>query len=494
MKKVVPHFWLKFALIPTVFCAFGSMSVAQTNAPAISKKATATLPKTSASPALPKPGASPALAVDGHVPQFEQTVQYSNIDLDKSLKPKVVILLDGSGSMGQLLDKQKSKMWWSKKLFKAYMSDQWREKADVGMIVYGSRRKKDCGDIYMAFKPGERNLSKIEKSIETLEPTGMTPIADSLQMAINELKNYPGPKRIMIFTDGEETCGGNSCKLLEDAIQNKIVDLEMFVTGIGMKEDSKDLDGLRCLGKTFGADSPQSLNQSLNDIHNASHGGPKGVGSNNLLVEAPNPNAEVRLYQLVNGVSQYIRSFKAANGVKVPPGEYSAEVLLDPIYKFPKFVIPPKKRVTLRVEGVGTVHVKFFDRLLDVQLLNKDKKAVYTSTSDVPIVAKAGVYDVKISGAPFFEQIEPKYKITPGSDQEINIDGVGVLQMDYPTTVGLYVYNSADVVVGNYLTNAPFLLKNGSYRIFVNENCNLPSVQVDNAHSIKVLNCNSNKK
>lgn len=441
------------------------------------------------SPMLPKPLATPAAVVDGKV-QFEKTVEYADIDLNKGIKPKVVILLDSSGSMGQLLDKQKSKMWWSKRLFKAYMQDQWREKADVGMVIYGGRRKKDCGDVFMPFKPGERNLSKMEMAVEKLEPTGMTPIADSLEMAINELKTYPGPKRIMIFTDGEETCGGDSCKLLEEAIQNKIVDLEMFVTGIGMKEDSKDLDGLRCLGKTFGASDPKGLNQAMNDVQNSAQGGPKGIGSNNLFVVAPKDNVMVRLYKIVNGVSEYYRDFKGVNGVKVPPGEYMAEVLLDPIYKFEKFVIPPKKRVTLRVEGFGSFTVKFFDQFLDVQVLNKDKKAIHSGTSDVPIKVKAGIYDIRIVGEPFFEQIEPKYQINPGGNTEISIDGVGVLQMNYPSTVGLYVYAN-DQLVGNYLTNAPFLLKTGNYRIFVNENCNLPSVQVNNDHSIKILTCKS---
>ena len=42
-------------------------------------------------------------------------IEYSDEKLDQGLKPMVVVLLDGSGSMGQLLDKKKSKMYYSKK-------------------------------------------------------------------------------------------------------------------------------------------------------------------------------------------------------------------------------------------------------------------------------------------------------------------------------------------------------------------------------------------
>jgi hypothetical protein len=102
---------------------------------------------------------------------------------------------------------------------------------------------------------------------------------------------------------------------------------------------------------------------------------------------------------------------------------------------------------------------------------------------------KQGVYDVRIYADPFFEQVESKFEIIPGKNHEINITGIGVLQMNYPTTVGLYVYSSDDKLVGNYLTNAPFLLKTGNYRIFVNENCDIKNVRVENTHAIKVLTC-----
>ena len=420
---------------------------------------------------------------------LQTTVEYSNIDLNDSIKPRVIILLDSSGSMGQLLDKSKSKMFYAKKLFKAYLKDQWREKAEVGLLTYGSRRKKDCKDFFMAIKVGETSLPKIDDAVNALSPMGMTPIADSLELAVKQLKGYPGPKRIMIFTDGEETCGGDSCKILESAIQEKVVDLEMFVTGIGLKENSKDLDNLRCLGKTFGADSPGDLQQALDDINNSIDKSSKNGGGNNLYVECPNPKAEVRVYQLKDGERVFLRSFVASYGVKLPPGDYSADVMLDPVYRFNSFKIPPKRKTTLKVAGSGQLEVKFFDGLLEVQILDKNKKVIQNFLSDEPHILKSGIYDIKIVGEPLFEQVEQKYQIIPGGMHEIKIDSVGVVQIDYKSTVGVHIFNSSEKEIGNYLTNFPFVLKTGNYRFFVNDNCNIEGITIRGEKAIQRLRC-----
>ena len=429
--------------------------------------------------------------------ELQTSVEVSDENLEQTLKPRVMILLDSSGSMGQLLDKQKSKMFYAKKLFGDYLRYQWREKAEVGMVVYGSRRKQDCGDTFLAIKVGERNLTKIDSTVKQLSPLGMTPIADSLELAIEQLKNYPGPKRVMIYTDGEETCGGDSCKILEKAIQEKIVDLEMFVTGIGLDEKSKDLDKLRCLGKTFGAKSPEQLQQSLDDINNMMGGSVNSQGKrvgNNLYVESPDPKVTVKLYEIKNGERVYVRDFISSYGVRVPPGAYSADVLLDPVYTFKEFKIPPGKKVTLRVAGSGQMTVHFFKGLLDIEILNKDKKVVQSFMSDEPAIVKSGVYDIRIAGEPFFEKLERKYKIVPGGKHEISIDGIGVVQVSFPSNVGIHVFDGNEKEVGTYLTNFPFVLKTGSYRFFVNEKCNIEGITVRNEKSIQVLQCLPPKK
>ena len=163
--------------------------------------------------------------------------------------------------------------------------------------------------------------------------------------------------------------------------------------------------------------------------------------------------------------------------------------MLEPPYIFNSFKIPPNKRVTLKIEGKGSITVPFFDNLLDVEILNKDKKVIQAFTSDETRILKTGKYDVRVIGPPFYEKYESKFLITPGGKHEIKIDGVGVIQIDYPTTVGIHIYNSSDKLIGNYVTNFPFVMKQGSYRFYVSEKCNLESVEVKSEKSIKHVNC-----
>lgn len=416
-------------------------------------------------------------------------VVYSNEDLSQALPPKVIILLDSSGSMGQLMDNKKSKMFYSKKLFTSYLQDQWREKALVGLLIYGGRRKNDCKDFYMPIKPGETTLPKIEATMKKLEPIGMTPIADSLDLAIQELKKYPGPKRIMIFTDGEETCGGDSCEVFKKAMEEKIIDLEMFVTGIGMEGNSKDLDKLKCLGETSGAPDSQSLAAALGGISNKINS--KSAGKN-LFVEAPDPRADVRVY-IKDATDptgkKFYRSFTSAWGVKVDPGEYYIEVDLKPVFEFGWVKIPPKKKTTLKVEGRGMLTVDFFGGYLDVEVLNRDKKVVQQFSSDEPKLLKAGRYDVKISGGQFWDRYDQDVVIAPGDDHHIKVDGVGVVQFDHPSMVGLHIYTASDKLLGKNITNFPLVLKSGNYRFFVNEKCDLKGIAIKGEKALQRLKC-----
>ena len=79
---------------------------------------------------------------EGHIASEEQN--------DKTTPPKVELIVDSSGSMGQLLDKGRTKMYYTKKVLERYMTDQWKEKAFVGMRVYGSRKKNDCEDNFLS--------------------------------------------------------------------------------------------------------------------------------------------------------------------------------------------------------------------------------------------------------------------------------------------------------------------------------------------------------
>ena len=149
--------------------------------------------------------------------------------------------------------------------------------------------------------------------------------------------------------------------------------------------------------------------------------------------------------------------------------------------------------MTLKVFGQGQLTVKFFENLLDVEVLNKHKKVVQSFMSDSPAIVKSGVYDIRVTGNPFFEHFEKNVKVNPGGKHEIEVTGAGVLQIDHPKVVGFHVFDGNEKEIGTYLTNFPFVLKTGTYRFFINEKCNIDGIQVKFEKSLRRLSCEAFK-
>ena len=397
--------------------------------------------------------------------------------------PKVEIIIDGSGSMGKMLGKDKSKMYYSKKLLASYLGQQWKEHALIGLRVYGSRRRRDCKDSYLAVNFHEKSLYSIETKIANMDPLGMTPIQDSLEAGIKDLKSYRGPKRLVLFTDGEETCGGDPCQLMKDVGESKLLDFKLYVVGIGFDpKGRKALKSLQCMaaagdpggeGKPQLANTPDELSDALGKIS------AKIFKHNNLFVRSPNAMATVSVFKHGSGPPpELVTSFPAGVGGHVPPGDYDVVVDLTPPYNFPTVAIPPGKRVTLDVQGQGKIMVRFSSGLMDVDLLDQHQKVVHRMKSDRVYLAKSGRYRVKIDGPPFYSKTISQFYVYPSGKHLIDIDDAGALQIGSPDTRGLYVYNSSGNLVGTYMTNVPFVVRNGSYRVYVDEKCYFPKVNV----------------
>ncbi|MCC7440457.1 MAG: VWA domain-containing protein, partial [Bdellovibrionales bacterium] len=285
--------------------------------------------------------------------------------------PKVQVIVDGSGSMAEMLEEDKTKMYFAKRLLSRYLIEQWKEKAEVSLRVYGARRTKDCSDDYRAVNFRARSLDEIARKVAVIEPTGKTPIAKSIKSAYDDLKTYDGPKRIVLFTDGQETCGGDPCELVKKFEESGVLDMKVYVVAIGMDPNSDEAKGLACLGDVSFADSEADMHEQLGQIQN------QMSKSNNLFVDNPDPTASVVVYKIeANGNRIPFKTFTAAFGTAVPPGVYAAEVKVEPPFLFRPFEVPPRRSVTLKVKGKGLIEVRFVKALASVEVLNREDKLV----------------------------------------------------------------------------------------------------------------------
>lgn len=415
-----------------------------------------------------------------------EAVEVGAEDLKETTPPLVEYIIDSSGSMGQILHGKKTKIYVLKKVLNKYLLAQWSEKSASGMRVFGSRRKRDCRDNYLAIEPAASKLGAIEGIVKGLEPVGMTPLAFSLKDAYNDLKDYNGPKRIVLFTDGEETCGQDPCKMV-DEIKKMAVDIKFFVVAFGLKDQMDTLKKLSCIGDMNQADDEQKLDELFQDLD-------KKLNPNkNLFVESPEPRATVFVFKAESPNVIY-RKFQASTGIEVPPGRYLAIVNIKPKYKFSEFVIPPHKKVTLKVRGNGYFKADFVQKLMRIELLDKNKKVVKKFTSDERVGLPQGRWSLRFYREPFYEKVIDNYLIVPNAEYTYNIEEAGVAYVEDPQVKGVYVYDGRFALMGNHLTNFPLVLGKGVYEIKVDEKCIFKDVIMGSNKEIVKLNCDKVKK
>jgi hypothetical protein len=407
-------------------------------------------------------------------------------ELQPVTTPLVEYIIDSSGSMGQAMGKDKSKIYVLKKLVSKYLVSQWSEKTSSGLRLIGSRREKDCEDNYLAITPGQSNLEKIETIVKDITPKGKTPLGSSLRDAYKDLEHYQGPKRVVVFTDGEETCGEDPCKIAEE-LGKKAVDLKFFIVAFGLKNQGDILNKLQCVGDMSQADSEEELEGLLQDLNKSLN------PQKNLFVESPDPNATVFLFK-ANSPNELYRRFSASMGIKVPPGKYIAIVNLSPKYKFAEFEIKPTKRVTLKVKGEGRFVGNFKEKLIKIEILDKNRKVVKQFTSDKPTSIPIGRWAVRFFKTPFFEKIVEDYLIAPNGEYIYDIVEAGAVIIDDPKVRGIYILNLKGETLGNFLTNVPLVLPKGVYEFRVENKCVFRDISLGGGKNLVRLDCSKADK
>lgn len=400
--------------------------------------------------------------------------------------PLVEYIIDSSGSMGQILTQKKTKIFVMKKLLSRYLVSQWTEKTSSGMRVIGSRRKKDCKDNYLAIPPGNAKLGLIEGTVKSMDPVGMTPLYDSMKDAYKDLEKYEGPKRVVIFTDGEETCGKDPCQLAAE-LKKKSIDLKFFVVAFGLQGQQDTLQKLKCIGDLHQADDEEQLDKLFEDMD-------KELNPNkNLFVDSPEPQATVMLFR-AETPNEIYRRFQASYGIQVPPGRYYAIVNLKPKYRFKEFVVPPNKKVTLKVKGEAKFIANFIDGLMKVELLNKNRKVVKRFNSDKPVDLPPGKWNFRFYRDPFYEKVVNNYLIVPNAEYEYNIEEAGVAYVEDPQVRGIYVFGNRGIMMGNHVTNFPLVLGKGVYEIRVDDKCVFKDIIMGSNKEVVKLQCSKVKK
>jgi Ca-activated chloride channel family protein len=202
------------------------------------------------------PSAGPALAADGVDGAPGQTGQNA---------PKVDLVLDVSGSMRARDIDGQSRMAAAKQAFNEVL-DATPKEVQLGIRTLGANypgedRKVGCKDTAQLYPVGPLDRTEAKTAVATLVPTGWTPIGPALQKAAVDLRGGNGSRRIVLISDGEDTCQPlDPCEVARDIAAQGI---HLTIDTLGLVPDAKTRDQLLCIAEATGGTytSVQHTNQ-----------------------------------------------------------------------------------------------------------------------------------------------------------------------------------------------------------------------------------------
>ncbi len=180
--------------------------------------------------------------------------------------PRAVIIFDASGSMwGQINGKAKIEI--ARDALKNVVKE-WNPAVELGLTVYGHRKKGDCNDIQTVIPVGKVDKNNVIRTVMDIKPKGKTPISRSLRKVADEIKYTEEKATIILISDGKETCDPDPCATAKE-LEKEGIDFVTHV--IGFNVDKKTDKQLECIahatgGEYFSAKNAAALNKAMKVI------------------------------------------------------------------------------------------------------------------------------------------------------------------------------------------------------------------------------------
>lgn len=164
-----------------------------------------------------------------------------------SANEATLVVLDASGSMwGQIEGRPKLE------IARETLADALAAlpaTTEIGLMAYGHRRRGDCGDIELVVPPSTGSTNTINAAVRDMKFQGMTPLTESVRRAAVALRHTERAARVVLITDGVETCDADPCALGEELAASG-VDFTAHVVGFGLSE--QEGRQVACLAESTG--------------------------------------------------------------------------------------------------------------------------------------------------------------------------------------------------------------------------------------------------
>lgn len=360
---------------------------------------------------------------------------------------RVLFILDASYSMNRKWDNEM--MWDIAKRTLAEFATTLDKKHHVALAlrVYGHNfdvSYNNCTDTKLEVPLDTNNSSIIKQVLSTLKYNGTTPIAYSLSFAREDFKDLKGKNNIILITDGEESCGGNPCKISRILQENGIC-LKPIVIGLNISEFG--IENLKCIGEVSNSKTAKELKNNLDNALDKVLD--KTTFQINLLNSATLPK-ETDVPITINSLSGTFKKtvYHTINSKGFPDTMYFNDLLE---FQLKIHTIPPiNKSINIKRFEHNTITIPAAQGILKFNietkippqfevLIRNDQKTIHVTTSNKETKLLVGLYDLDILSIP---RLSFKNVMIKGEQKEvIQIPNPGILNISKEKTVigGIYL-------------------------------------------------------
>ncbi|GAA1919285.1 VWA domain-containing protein [Streptomyces sodiiphilus] len=169
--------------------------------------------------------------------------------------PKVQLVIDASGSMKAKDIDGQSRMAAAQQAFNEVI-DAMPEEVHLGIRTLGANYPgqdlaKGCVDSEQLYPVGPVDRTEAKAAVATLRPVGWTPIGYALRGAVEDLGTGEGMRRIVLITDGEDSCGQpDPCDVARELAAQGT---QLTIDTLGLTPaDAKVRDQLSCIAEATG--------------------------------------------------------------------------------------------------------------------------------------------------------------------------------------------------------------------------------------------------
>jgi len=167
---------------------------------------------------------------------------------------KVDLVLDVSGSMRTRDIDGGTRMAAAKQAFNEVL-DATPEEVRLGIRTLGADyagddQKTGCKDTAQLYPVSTLDRTEAKTAVASLSPTGWTPIGPALLKAADDLGTGAGSKRIVLISDGEDTCAPlDPCEVAREIAAKGI---GMTIDTLGLVPNTKMRKQLSCIAEATG--------------------------------------------------------------------------------------------------------------------------------------------------------------------------------------------------------------------------------------------------